>query len=148
MTEVIDLLNELNYKLDQGLEQINQILGLLDYRSGDEAIKEVLPKQVSLKTVKPFKDFKTGEYEEKVTGRLNEDPVQAEVDTRFGKRKVANFKISDGENLVRLSLWGDIAEEVMSYTTGNIISVTNISVKSVYEGVPQLSSTRNTEIVE
>jgi len=97
------------------------------------------------KTVK-FPELEAGKFVPKLTGVVIETATIREVTTRSGPSLIANFKFGDGETTVRVGLWGDLTKEAEKLREGDQVTLTNMSVKPVYEGFIQLSSTRNTAI--
>ena len=89
-----------------------------------------------------FPKLEEGKFLREIEGELKDDPVQRDVDTSRGPTKVTNFRLTDGITDVRVSLWGDLADEVMNFVKGNSITLTNMSIKEPYDGLMQISSTR------
>ena len=98
------------------------------------------PKEQSSLTA--FPKLEEGKFIKEIEGELKDDPVQRDVDTSRGTVTVTNFRLTDGVTEVRVSLWEDLAEEVMDFVAGNSIKLTNMSIKEPYDGLMQISSTR------
>lgn len=96
-------------------------------------------------SLEPFPALKPKSYVE-ITGEVTDDPEIKEVDTRRGTSMIANFHITDGQNKVRVALWGDLSSEAGGLRIGDMVTLTNMSVKDPYEGTDQISSTRNTTL--
>jgi hypothetical protein len=90
--------------------------------------------------------LESGKYVQSLKGTIVDDIVIREVETRRGPSTIANFKFTDGVTVVRIGLWGDLASEIENFGKGNVITLTGMSIKDPYEGMTQLSSTRNTTI--
>lgn len=118
---------------------VNRVLGDFDRPQQGQQ----LPTQ---KTLKPFPQLESGKYLQSITGKMVDNPVVKEVNTQRGPTPIANFHLTDEKTKVRVALWEKLADEVMRYGAGDIITLTGMSVKDPYEEVIQLSSTRNTNI--
>jgi len=95
--------------------------------------------------LKAFPELKPKSYVE-ITGEVVDDPVIKEVDTRRGPSMIANFHLTDGETQVRVALWGDLSSEAGGLRIGDVVTLTNMSVRDPYEGTAQISSTKNTVV--
>ena len=89
--------------------------------------------------------LKVGEYV-KLHGSLKDDPIQRDVDTRYGTKSVTTFTLNGSYGDVKVSIWPPLADTVMKHTAGEDITLTNMQVKEPYEGVQQASSCKNTKI--
>jgi len=69
-----------------------------------------------------------------------------EVETQRGPTSVANIFLTDGTKQVRVGIWGDLIAQIEGLDTGQAVTITNLGVKPVYDGIQQLSSTKNTKI--
>lgn len=96
----------------------------------------------------PIKELKEGEWLKEITGTLIDDPIQRDVDTRNGPATVANFRMEGKHGTIKVGLWNKQAEEIMNFTSGARITLTNVQVKPTYDGVQQISGSRNTKIKE
>jgi len=103
---------------------------------------ETKPKENQSTDDGSFANLQPNSFAKKLKGKLIEDPTQRDVDTSYGPATVTSFRISDGSANLKVSLWGDVADESMDFTNGMEITLTNMSVKDVYDGVLQVSSTR------
>ena len=92
-----------------------------------------------------FPDFEEGNYET-LTGEIVEPAETREVNTRSGPKMVSNVFLTDGETKVRVGLWNELVDEIEKYGKGDVVTITNLSVKAPYDEVVQLSSTKNTKI--
>ena len=90
--------------------------------------------------------LESGKFVQKLTGTIVDDIVIREVETRSGPSDIANFKFTDGVTIVRVGLWGELAAEIEKHNKGAVVTLTALSIKDPYEGVLQISSTRNTTI--
>jgi len=106
----------------------------------------VQEKPVKVEDVAKWPVLESGKYAQKLTGTIVDDIVIREVETRRGPSDIANFKFTDGVTVIRVALWGDLAKEIEGFGKGNVVTLTGMSIKDPYEGVPQISSTRNTTI--
>lgn len=101
---------------------------------------------VKVEDVTKWPVMESGKYMQSLKGTIVDDIVIKEVETQRGPTTIANFKFTDGVAVVRVGLWGDLASEVEDFGKGNVITLTGMSIKDPYEGMTQLSSTRNTTI--
>ena len=106
----------------------------------------VQEKPTKIADVAKWPVLESGKYVQTLTGTIVDDIVIREVETRRGPSDIANFKFTDGVTVIRVALWGDLAKEVENFGKGNVVTLTRMSIKDPYEGVQQISSTRNTKI--
>ena len=99
-------------------------------------------------TSEPIIELEEGKWLKELPGTLVDDPVQKDVDTRNGPGTVANFRMTGDYGTIKVGLWNKQADEIMNYTEGTKIILTNIQVKPAYEGIQQIGGSRNTRIKE
>ncbi|MCD6558118.1 MAG: DNA-binding protein [Candidatus Aenigmarchaeota archaeon] len=80
-------------------------------------------------------DLKDNRRNINIQVKVIEKEEPRDVNTRYGKTKVANAKIEDDTGTFTLVLWGDQAEQVLE---GSIIKIENGYV-SFWNGEPQLN---------
>ena len=106
----------------------------------------VQPEPVKATDVTKWPVLESGKYVQTLKGTIVDDIVIKEVETQRGPTTIANFKFTDGVTVIRVGLWGDLASEIENFGKGNVVTLTGMSIKDPYEGMTQLSSTRNTTI--
>ena len=73
-------------------------------------------------------------------------PEIREVNTRSGPKQIANFDFTDGKSTIRVGIWEELLGEVKNLRPGDVITLKGMSIRPPYQGVEQISSTRNTKI--
>ncbi len=138
--------------LDDKWGEINEVLASMGYswhsdkeskvyewRYGE---KKPIVKKKDKKDETIFANLKQDSFAPKLKGKIVDDPVQRDIDTSYGPKTLANFRLNDGTANIRVTLWGDLAEEIMDHVKGDEITLTNMSVRDHYKGTLQVSSTR------
>lgn len=92
-----------------------------------------------------FAELEEGGYARVIKGTLLDDPETFERDTSRGPTTITNFRITDGTAELRVGLWGELGADYGG-EKGDNIHLTGMGIKNEYEGVLQISSTKNTEI--
>ena len=90
--------------------------------------------------------LESGKYVQSLTGTIVDDIVIREVQVRGKATPIANFNLTDGVTVVKIAIWDALVNEVKGLGKGDTVTLTGMSIKDPYEGVLQISSTRNTTI--
>ena len=90
--------------------------------------------------------LESGKYVQSLTGIIVDDVVIREVQVRGKATPIANFNLTDGVTVVKIAIWDALVNEVKGLGKGDTVTLTGMSIKDPYEGVLQISSTRNTTI--
>ena len=90
--------------------------------------------------------LESGKYVQSLTGTIVDDIVIREVQVRGKATPIANFNLTDGVTVVKIAIWDALVNEVKGLGKGDTLTLTGMSIKDPYEGVLQISSTRNTTI--
>ena len=90
--------------------------------------------------------LESGKYVQSLTGTIVDDIVVREVQVRGKATPIANFNLTDGVTVVKIAIWDALVNEVKGLGKGDTVTLTGMSIKDPYEGVLQISSTRNTTI--
>lgn len=90
--------------------------------------------------------FEPGTYIQKVKGILASTPQVREVNTNRGPVQVTDFDFDIDDEIVKVTLWEQLGEDVVFKKQGASLTLTGMSVKPPYQDKPQLSSTRNTTV--
>ena len=98
------------------------------------------------KTTEPITDLEEGKWLKELPGKIVDDPIQRDVDTRNGPATVAHFRMKGDYGTAKVTLWNNQADLIMNYTAGASIILTNVQVKPPYEGLQQIGGSRNTKI--
>ena len=97
------------------------------------------------KKLTPFPAFEPNKYLKEIEGEVVTLPETREVETRSGPTLITNFELTDGKKKIRVGVWGELGGE-LRLKSGDIVTLTNMKMGNPYEGVDQISSTRNTKV--
>lgn len=106
----------------------------------------VQEKPVKVEDVAKWPVLESGKYVQSLTGTIVDDVVIREVQVRGKPTPIANFNLTDGVTVVKIAIWDALVNEVKGFGKGDTITLTGLSIKDPYDGVLQISSTRNTTI--
>jgi len=128
---------------------VNRYLGDIDAPK-TRVLKEPAPKQEERhplipKELKPFPTLEPGKYLQEITGEVVNAPEIREVNTRSGPKSIANFEFTDGKSKIRVGIWEELFGEMGDLKAGDVITLKGMSIRDPYQGVEQISSTRNTK---
>ena len=98
------------------------------------------------KKSKPFPKLEPRKYLQEITGEVVDAPEIKEVNTRSGPKQIANFNFTDGKSTIRVGIWEELFDEMGDLKAGDVIILKGMSIRDPYQGVEQISSTRNTKI--
>jgi len=89
-----------------------------------------------------------GKFLKEITGSLIDAPKVREVNTKNGPTDIYNFTLNTEEyGEVRIGLWDTIGKEASrKLAAGYFVHITSLSIRDEYDGISQLSSTRNTKV--
>ena len=143
---------DIEQRLDTILKEIKvtqDMVGTL-MGGGFETPKEAKPKpkpRGRQKTEPPkAQDLSPGKFINTLKGTMLNDPVQRDVETRSGPKTVTNFALNTEYGEIRVALWEDLGNDVMDHTAGDELTVTNLIIKDPFDGMMQVSSTKNTKV--
>ena len=140
---------EIEDKLNQILQEIKVTQDMIGNCMTDVKIPPKKPTRVQAPiTNEPTSGLVSGGFLKKLEGVLVDSPSIREVTTRNGPSEICNFTISTEEyGEVRIGLWEEMGRDAKrTLNPGNKVVLTALSIKDEYNGVPQLSGTRNTKI--
>jgi len=106
----------------------------------DRAQQPLIPAEI-----KPFPDMEKGDYVT-VTGELTAEPRYREVEIRGEAVPLVELTLTDGRSDVKATLWRDLTVEAEKLRVGDVVTINNMKVKDPYDGVDQISSTKNTKV--
>jgi len=126
---------------------VNRFLGDFgDVKPKAEIPARTRPSPLIPKDLKPFPTLESGKYLQEITGEVVGDVEVKEVNTRSGPKQIANFDFTDGKSKIRVGIWEELIGEVENLKSGDVITLKGMSIRPPYQGVDQISSTRNTKV--
>ena len=140
------LLKELLVRQQSMEEQLQRIVEQLSF--GEPTLETKTYKTTELTESLPPSEpvFKEGTYLEVLRGSVLDDPTYREGSRKDGSEwKNAGFRMNVKGQTIRLTLWDSLTFDSQGLVAGDIIEVTNVSVRKPYKEMPQLSSTRRSE---
>lgn len=126
---------------------VNRTLGHIDGPAPKETptVPIQTPVVDGIKPDNPFPELVPDKFLKSIAGRIKTDIEIREVETSRGPVGIANFMLTDGAIEVRVAVW-EPDDKLKGFNVGAWITLTNMSVKDPYEGVAQISTTRNSKI--
>jgi hypothetical protein len=123
-----------NLKIAQAGQQVNPM-------RNQPAPKQETPREkIAGANKKPFTkavDVVNGMKGIKLHGRLLDDPVEQELNTRKGPMVVQKFRLDDGTAEIRLTFWNP--SKVPNLKAGDEITIDGLMGSEPYDGMPQAS---------
>lgn len=107
-----------------------------------ESLASIPREQKKMSGESLFANLVIGKFVQELSGHIVNDPAHKDIDTKFGPTSIANFRLTDGTTEIRVTLWGELADEITKYGEGDGVTLTNMTVKEPYDGLIQVSSTR------
>lgn len=114
--------------------------------SGGAPASSVQEKPTKVEDVTKWPVLESGKYVQSLTGTIVDDIVVREVQVRGKPTPIANFNLTDGVTVVKIAVWDALIKELEGFGKGDTVTLIGMSIKDPYEGVQQISSTRNTTI--
>jgi len=114
--------------------------------SGGAPASSVQEKPTKVEDVTKWPVLESGKYVQSLTGTIVDDIVVREVQVRGKPTSIANFNLTDGVTVVKIAVWDALIKELEGFGKGDTVTLIGMSIKDPYEGVQQISSTRNTTI--
>lgn len=108
-----------------------------------EAPKET-PVVKSMKSDNPFPELKVGGFLPSIAGKISSPIEVREVNTGSGPTPIAEFGITDGASVVKVTVW-EPGDKLNNFNVGDWITLTAMSVKE-YKKEIQVNTTRGSKI--
>ena len=86
-----------------------------------------------------------GKYVQSLTGTIVDDVVVREVQVQGKPTPIADFNLTDGVTVVKVSVWDALIKALDGFGKGDTITLTGLGIKE-YKGVLQVSTTRKSTI--
>ena len=86
-----------------------------------------------------------GKYAKSLTGTIVDDIAIREVQVRGETTPIADFGLTDGVTVVKVSVWDALIKALDGFGKGDTITLTGLGIKE-YKGVLQVSTTRKSTI--
>ena len=134
-----------------------QVKGFYDAMEGMRTLAQSMAEVYSGGAPTPVQDMSTpvkqttwpvlesGKYVQSLTGTIVDDIVVREVQVQGKPTPIADFNLTDGVTVVKVSVWDALINEVDGFGKGDTITLTGLSIKE-YKGALQVSTTRKSTI--
>lgn len=123
---------------------LHRQLGVTDLSTVKTTAEPSAPIVDAMKSDTPFPELKPRSFLPSIAGRITTPIEVREVTTGSGPTPLANFDITDGVAIIKVTIW-EPGSTLDAFKVGSWITLTNLSVKE-YQGETQISSTRKTKI--
>lgn len=137
-------------KITQAIDLLHMALnelGTAKFTPASEAPQTAAPSTPLVpERLDPFPSFIPGKFIESLTGRIAEDIIYKDVNQQEGPKPIAEVPFTDGTKTIKVALWEGFAKAIEIYSKGQVVTITNLKVRSPYQDMEQLNSTKNTQI--